>query len=75
MTPFNNPRSTFAHMVLSALVIAVLALAAAPLGAQTLTVPKREQVTASPLADAARRGDHQAVAADSLRRVTTARGR
>lgn len=49
--------------LLSALVIGALALFGGPLVAQTLSVPKPDEVQGSPLAEAARQGDRQAVKA------------
>jgi ankyrin repeat protein len=46
-----------------ALLLCAVALSSTPLVAQPLAVPKPEQVQASPVADAARRGDHETVQA------------
>ena len=46
-----------------ALLLCAVALSSTPLIAQPLAVPKPEQVQASPVADAARRGDHETVQA------------
>jgi ankyrin repeat protein len=51
------------HSGCRALLLCAVALAAAQLVAQPLAVPKPEQVQASPVADAARRGDHETVQA------------
>jgi len=45
------------------LLLCAVALSSTPLIAQPLAVPKPEQVQASPVADAARRGDHETVQA------------
>jgi H+/gluconate symporter-like permease len=54
------------HSGCRALLLCAVALAAAQLVAQPLAVPKPEQVQASPVADAARRGDRRTLVADSF---------
>lgn len=49
------------HRMRIALLFGAIAWFAGPLAAQTLTVPRPEEVQASPVAEAARRGDLQAV--------------
>jgi ankyrin repeat protein len=61
--PIKETYPLFLHQLCGALVVCAVALFCASLAAQPLTVPRPKQVQASPLAEAARQGDRQAVQA------------
>jgi len=61
--PIKETYPLFLHQLCGALVVCAVALFSASLAAQPLTVPRPEQVQASPLAEAAKQGDRQAVQA------------